>query len=119
MAKKRLKLSVDETVKSYIQSYKEKNGIHYTGDAISRICKEHEKVQKKDEESVNSITETVTKNIEALLVNVLHTIRNEINHTERNLQFLMTKNLMEIREHFGETGETNKLITTIHKEHKE
>ena len=52
MMKERMKLSLPPEVKKYIQSYMKEHHLSFTGDAISRICQEHEEAQKRKDDSI-------------------------------------------------------------------
>ncbi|WP_205640992.1 hypothetical protein [Priestia megaterium] len=55
MMKERMKLSLSSEVKKYIQSYMKEYHLSSTGDAISRICQEHEEAQKKEDDSIKKM----------------------------------------------------------------
>ncbi|PEZ02511.1 hypothetical protein CN326_20030 [Bacillus sp. AFS018417] len=87
-AKIRMKLSLDENVHRYIQEYMDENYIKRPGDAISKICKEHQ-AAKNTEWSLNYITEVVSKNLHDVLKNELTKIRLGSNNADRNTQILI------------------------------
>lgn len=72
----------------YINDYMEENGIRYTGEAMGRICKEHE-AAKNTEWSLNYVTEVVSKNLHDVLKSELTKIRLGANSADRNTQVLI------------------------------
>jgi hypothetical protein len=84
-----MKISFDENTYDYIQDYMEqKNNIRHTGDAIAKICKEH---QKKNEQSfsLNYISEVVSQNLHQVLKSELNKIRLGANSADKNTQILI------------------------------
>ena len=47
MNKQRMKLSLNEETKQYIQTYMEENNIGFTGEAIAQICKEQGAISRR------------------------------------------------------------------------
>lgn len=88
MEKKRMKMSFDENTYDYIQDYMEQNNIRHTGDAIAKICKEH---QEKNEQSfsLNYISEVVSQNLHQVLKSELNKIRLGANSADKNTQILI------------------------------
>ncbi|HDR6319107.1 TPA: hypothetical protein QCU53_006063, partial [Bacillus thuringiensis] len=88
MEKKRMKMSFDENTYDYIQDYMEQNNIRHTGDAIAKICKEH---QEKNEQSfsLNYISEVVSQNLHQALKSELNKIRLGANSADKNTQILI------------------------------
>ncbi|WP_259418132.1 hypothetical protein [Bacillus toyonensis] len=84
----RMKLSLSEDVHQYIQDYMDENNITHPGDAISKICMEHE-AAKNTEWSLNYITEVVSKNLHDVLKSELTKIRLGANSADRNTQVLI------------------------------
>ncbi|PEE48995.1 hypothetical protein COM71_02685, partial [Priestia megaterium] len=74
MNKQRMKLSLDEETKQYIQTYMEENNIGFTGEAIAQICMEHKKT-KSNEWSLQYISEVVSNNLHQVLKDELTRIR--------------------------------------------
>jgi hypothetical protein len=74
MNKQRMKLSLNEETKQYIQAYMEENNIGFTGEAIAQICKEH-KEAKSNEWSLKYISEVVSNNLHQALKDELTKIR--------------------------------------------
>jgi hypothetical protein len=83
-----MKISFDENTYDYIQDYMEQNNIRHTGDAIAKICKEH---QKKNEQSfsLNYISEVVSQNLHQVLKSELNKIRLGANSADKNTQILI------------------------------
>ncbi|MFE0624886.1 hypothetical protein ACFW1J_26050 [Priestia aryabhattai] len=88
MNKQRMKLSLDEETKQYIQAYMEENNIGFTGEAIAQICKEH-KVAKSNEWSLQYISEVVSNNLHQVLKDELTRIRLGANSADKNTQILI------------------------------
>lgn len=86
--KVRMKLSLSENVHHYVQEYMEENNITHPGDAISKICMEHQ-ASKNTEWSLNYISEVVSKNLHDILKNELTKIRLGANSADRNTQVLI------------------------------
>lgn len=83
-----MKVAVDEETRTYIQTYKEEHNIRYTGDAIARICKEHE-ISKHQEWSLKYISEVVSQNLHEVLKKELTKIRLGTNAADKNSQILI------------------------------
>ncbi|MCQ6360684.1 hypothetical protein NPM01_29920, partial [Bacillus cereus] len=62
----RRQVTMDQETEDYIKDYMEAHGIRYTGEAMGRICKEHE-AAKSTEWSLNYITEVVSNNLHDVL----------------------------------------------------
>ncbi|MDN3233185.1 hypothetical protein [Priestia megaterium] len=88
MNKQRMKLSLDEETKQYIQTYMEENNIGFTGEAIAQICKEH-KEAKSNEWSLKYISEVVSNNLHQALKEELTKIRLGANSADKNSQILI------------------------------
>ncbi|PFD39755.1 hypothetical protein CN285_15575 [Bacillus cereus] len=86
--KVRMKLSLSENVHHYVQEYMEENNITHPGDAISKICMEHQ-ASKNTEWSLNYISEVVSKNLHDILKSELTKIRLGANSADRNTQVLI------------------------------
>ncbi|BCA36963.1 MULTISPECIES: hypothetical protein [Bacillus cereus group] len=84
----RMKLSLNENVHQYIQDYMDENNITHPGDAISKICMEHQ-ASKSSEWSLNYISEIVSKNLHDVLKSELTKIRLGANSADRNTQILI------------------------------
>ncbi|EJQ55999.1 hypothetical protein [Bacillus mycoides] len=84
----RMKLSLSEDVHQYIQDYMDENNITHPGDAISKICMEHQ-TSKSTEWSLNYISEIVSKNLHDVLKSELTKIRLGANSADRNTQVLI------------------------------
>ncbi|KIV76812.1 hypothetical protein SZ39_0001 [Bacillus mycoides] len=84
----RMKLSLSEDVHQYIQDYMDENNITHPGDAISKICMEHQ-ASKSSEWSLNYISEIVSKNLHDVLKSELTKIRLGANSADRNTQVLI------------------------------
>ncbi|MED2035473.1 hypothetical protein P4V74_30340 [Bacillus thuringiensis] len=84
----RMKLSLNENVHQYIQDYMDENNITHPGDAISKICMEHQ-ASKNTEWSLNYISEVVSKNLHDVLKSELTKIRLGANSADRNTQILI------------------------------
>ncbi|PFQ29754.1 hypothetical protein [Bacillus cereus] len=84
----RMKLSLNENVHQYIQDYMDENNITHPGDAISKICMEHQ-ASKSTEWSLNYISEIVSKNLHDVLKSELTKIRLGANSADRNTQVLI------------------------------
>ncbi|PEU13239.1 MULTISPECIES: hypothetical protein [unclassified Bacillus (in: firmicutes)] len=84
----RMKLSLNENVHQYIQDYMDENNITHPGDAISKICMEHQ-ASKNTEWSLNYISEVVSKNLHDVLKSELTKIRLGANSADRNTQVLI------------------------------
>lgn len=84
----RMKLSLSENVHQYIQDYMDENNITHPGDAISKICMEHQ-ASKSTEWSLNYISEIVSKNLYDVLKSELTKIRLGANSADRNTQVLI------------------------------
>jgi hypothetical protein len=88
MNKQRMKLSLNEETKQYIQAYMEENNIGFTGEAIAQICKEH-KEAKSNEWSLKYISEVVSNNLHQALKDELTKIRLGANSADKNTQILI------------------------------
>jgi hypothetical protein len=88
MNKQRMKLSLNEETKQYIQAYMEENNIGFTGEAIAQICKEH-KEAKSNEWSLKYISEVVSNNLHQVLKDELTKIRLAANSADKNSQILI------------------------------
>ncbi|MFB6730758.1 hypothetical protein ACMZ5A_18645 [Bacillus mobilis] len=86
--KVRMKLSLNENIHQYIQDYMDENNITHPGDAISKICMEHQ-ASKSSEWSLNYISEIVSKNLHDVLKSELTKIRLGANSADRNTQILI------------------------------
>ncbi|PRD03993.1 hypothetical protein CQ058_30775 [Bacillus sp. MYb56] len=84
----RRQVTMDQETEDYINDYMEEHGIRYTGEAMGRICKEHE-AAKNTEWSLNYITEVVSKNLHDVLKSELTKIRLGSNSADRNTQVLI------------------------------
>ncbi|MES5930214.1 hypothetical protein QCI77_30460 [Bacillus cereus group sp. MG9] len=84
----RRQVTMDQATEDYIKDYMEEHGIRYTGEAMGRICKEHE-ASKSTEWSLNYITEVVSKNLHDVLKSELTKIRLGSNSADRNTQVLI------------------------------
>ncbi|PEF16022.1 hypothetical protein [Bacillus cereus] len=84
----RMKLSLNENVHQYIQDYMDENNITHPGDAISKICMEHQ-ASKSSEWSLNYISKIVSKNLHDVLKSELTKIRLGANSADRNTQILI------------------------------
>ncbi|MED2741523.1 hypothetical protein [Bacillus toyonensis] len=84
----RRQVTMDQATEDYINDYMEEHGIRYTGEAMGRICKEHE-AAKNTEWSLNYVTEVVSKNLHDVLKNELTKIRLGANSADRNTQILI------------------------------
>jgi hypothetical protein len=100
MIKERMKITLPPKVKNYIQAYMEKHHLRYTGDAISRICKEHEEAQKREEGSLEKVVEAVTQNIDDFLQRERLYMRDELYSLEKNIQ-RSTLNSIKTVEDYG------------------
>ncbi len=88
MSTSRRQVTMDQETEDYINDYMEEHGIRYTGEAMGRICKEHE-AAKNTEWSLNYVTEVVSKNLHDVLKNELTKIRLGANSADRNTQILI------------------------------
>ncbi|PEL51704.1 hypothetical protein CN540_29325 [Bacillus toyonensis] len=84
----RRQVTMDQETEDYINDYMEEHGIRYTGEAMGRICKEHE-AAKNTEWSLNYVTEVVSKNLHDVLKSELTKIRLGANSADRNTQILI------------------------------
>ncbi|PEQ54996.1 hypothetical protein [Bacillus cereus] len=84
----RRQVTMDQATEDYINDYMEEHGIRYTGEAMGRICKEHE-AAKNTEWSLNYVTEVVSKNLHDVLKSELIKIRLGANSADRNTQILI------------------------------
>ncbi|MCA1047724.1 hypothetical protein BK709_25995 [Bacillus thuringiensis serovar shandongiensis] len=84
----RRQVTMDQETEDYIKDYMEEHGIRYTGEAMGRICKEHE-AAKNTEWSLNYVTEVVSKNLHDVLKSELTKIRLGANSADRNTQVLI------------------------------
>ncbi|PGU16115.1 hypothetical protein [Bacillus thuringiensis] len=84
----RMKLSLNENIHQYIQDYMDENNITHPGNAISKICMEHQ-ASKSTEWSLNYISEIVSKNLHDVLKSELTKIRLGANSADRNTQVLI------------------------------
>jgi GTPase SAR1 family protein len=78
----------------------EEHDIRYPGDAISRICKEHEEAQKREERSLEKVVEAVSQNIEDLLQRERLHMKDELYSLEKNIQ-RSTLNSIKTVEDYG------------------
>ncbi|MEH7366723.1 hypothetical protein V7153_22305, partial [Priestia megaterium] len=83
----RMKLSLDEETKQYLQTYMEENNIGFTGEAIAQICMEHKKT-KSNEWSLQYISGVVSNNLHQVLKDELTKIRLGANSADKNTQIL-------------------------------
>ncbi|PEK07009.1 hypothetical protein [Bacillus toyonensis] len=88
MSRIRRQVTMDQETEDYIKDYMEEHGIRYTGEAMGRICKEHE-AAKNTEWSLNYVTEVVSKNLHDVLKSELTKIRLGANSADRNTQVLI------------------------------
>ncbi|OFD69870.1 hypothetical protein [Bacillus mycoides] len=84
----RMQITLDEETDTYIKDYMEEHNIRYNGEAIVRICREHQ-ASKNTEWSLNYISEIVSKNLHDILKNELTKIRLGANSADRNTQVLI------------------------------
>ncbi|MDA2693862.1 hypothetical protein ACX16M_26475 [Bacillus cereus] len=84
----RMQITLDEETDTYIKDYMEEHNIRYNGEAIVRICREHQ-ASKNTEWSLNYISEIVSKNLHDVLKNELTKIWLGANSADRNTQILI------------------------------
>ncbi|MED1560261.1 hypothetical protein [Bacillus paramycoides] len=84
----RMQITLDEETDTYIKDYMEEHNIRYNGEAIVRICREHQ-AAKNTEWSLNYISEVVSKNLHDILKSELTKIRLGANSADRNTQVLI------------------------------
>ncbi|MGX5677813.1 hypothetical protein [Bacillus toyonensis] len=84
----RMQITLDEETDTYIKDYMEEHNIRYNGEAIVRICREHQ-ASKTSEWSLNYISEVVSKNLHDVLKSELTKIRLGANSADRNTQILI------------------------------
>ncbi|QWI63750.1 hypothetical protein EXW57_29115 (plasmid) [Bacillus mycoides] len=84
----RMQITLDEETDTYIKDYMEEHNIRYNGEAIVRICREHQS-SKNTEWSLNYISEIVSKNLHEILKSELTKIRLGANSADRNTQVLI------------------------------
>ncbi|WP_144640970.1 hypothetical protein [Bacillus cereus] len=84
----RMQITLDEETDTYIKDYMEEHNIRYNGEAIVRICREHQ-ASKNTEWSLNYISEIVSKNLHDVLKSELIKIRLGANSADRNTQILI------------------------------
>jgi hypothetical protein len=85
----RMQITLDEETDTYIkEDYMEEHNIRYNGEAIVRICREHQ-ASKNTEWSLNYISEIVSKNLHDVLKSELTKIRLGANSADRNTQILI------------------------------
>lgn len=94
MMKERMKVSLPPEVKKYIQSYMKEHHLSFIGDAISRICQEHEEAQKKEGDSIEKSLKDVTQHIEDLLQKERLHIKKELLYMEQNIE-QSTRNILK------------------------
>lgn len=95
-----MKITLPPKVKDYLQAYMEEHNIRYPGDAISRICKEHEEAQKREEGSLEKVVEAVSQNIDDLLQKERRHMKDELYSLEKNIQ-RSTLNSIKTVEDYG------------------
>lgn len=83
-----MQITLDEETDTYIKDYMEEHNIRYNGEAIVRICREHQ-ATKNTEWSLNYISEIVSKNLHDVLKSELTKIRLGANSADRNTQILI------------------------------
>lgn len=83
-----MQITLDEETDTYIKDYMEEHNIRYNGEAIVRICREHQ-ASKTSEWSLNYISEVVSKNLHDVLKSELTKIRLGANSADRNTQILI------------------------------
>lgn len=83
-----MQITLDEETDTYIKDYMEEHNIRYNGEAIVRICREHQ-TSKNTEWSLNYISEIVSKNLHDVLKSELTKIRLGANSADRNTQILI------------------------------
>ncbi|MEH7281932.1 hypothetical protein ABWK26_11835 [Bacillus toyonensis] len=84
----RMQITLDEETDTYIKDYMEEHNIRYNGEAIVRICREHQ-ASKSSEWSLNYISEIVSRNLHDVLKSELTKIRLGANSADRNTQILI------------------------------
>ncbi|MDM5436271.1 hypothetical protein QUG02_27565 [Bacillus hominis] len=84
----RMQITLDEETDTYIKDYMEEHNIRYNGEAIVRICREHQ-ASKSSEWSLNYISEIVSNNLHDVLKSELTKIRLGANSADRNTQVLI------------------------------
>ncbi|QWH04134.1 hypothetical protein EXW52_28845 (plasmid) [Bacillus mycoides] len=84
----RMQITLDEETDTYIKDYMDEHNIRYNGEAIIRICREHQS-SKNTEWSLNYISEIVSKNLHEILKSELTKIRLGANSADRNTQVLI------------------------------
>ncbi|MDO6663341.1 hypothetical protein Q4571_22575 [Bacillus thuringiensis] len=84
----RMQITLDKETDTYIKDYMEEHNIRYNGEAIVRICREHQ-ASKSSEWSLNYISEIVSKNLHDVLKSELTKIRLGANSADRNTQVLI------------------------------
>ncbi|PFY98414.1 hypothetical protein COL60_30030 [Bacillus pseudomycoides] len=84
----RMQITLDEETDTYIRDYMEEHNIRYNGEAIVRICREHQ-ATKSTEWSLNYVAEVVSKNLYDVLKSELTKIRLGSNSADRNTQVLI------------------------------
>ncbi|PGW44993.1 hypothetical protein [Bacillus thuringiensis] len=84
----RMQITLDEETDTYIKDYMGEHSIRYNGEAIVRICREHQ-ASKNTEWSLNYISEIVSKNLHDVLKSELTKIRLGANSADRNTQILI------------------------------
>ncbi|MGC9933843.1 hypothetical protein [Priestia aryabhattai] len=99
MMKERMKVPLPPEVKKYIQSYMKEHHLSFTGDAISRICQEHEEAQKKEDDSIEKTVKDITQHIEDLLQKERLHIKKELLYMERNIERSMRNSLKEVEDY--------------------
>lgn len=83
-----MQITLDEETDTYIKDYMKEHNIRYNGEAIVRICREHQ-ASKNTEWSLNYISEVVSKNLHDVLKSELTKIRLGANSADRNTQVLI------------------------------
>jgi hypothetical protein len=102
----RMQITLDEETDTYIKDYMEEHNIRYNGEAIVRICREHQ-ASKNTEWSLNYISEIVSKNLHDVLKSELTKIRLGANSADR-----ITQILIELLNGYSFLEGVDSLITT-------
>lgn len=88
MNKKTRQITLSEDTDNYLNEYMEEHGIRFPGEAMARICKEHEQ-RENAQWSVQYIAEAVAKKFKEVFAQELNRIRVGTNSADKNSQIII------------------------------
>ena len=88
MAKRRINIKLDEEMIDYIEECKEEAGVHYTGDMVSRLLKEHQKQQAQGQ-TMEQLLQVAAGQFRQVFASELKKLQLGVNNSDRNTQMLI------------------------------